>query len=75
VIKDNIISGLTVALVSIPLSSAIAIAYGTTPSRGLHTAIYAPFIGALLGGSNYNILGIASSLVNIVSGLTMVHGE
>lgn len=41
---------------------------------GLSTAIYGPAIGGILGGSNYNILGPAGALVNIVSTLSNVNG-
>lgn len=41
---------------------------------GLDTAIYGPAVGGLLGGSNYNILGPAGALVNIVSTLALVNG-
>jgi len=41
---------------------------------GLDTAIYGPAIGGLLGGSQYNILGPAGALVNIVSTLALVNG-
>lgn len=59
------------ALVSIPLSSALAMASGATAMMGLETAVYGPAIGGILGGSNYNILGPAGALVNIVSTLKM----
>lgn len=68
-VKENFFSGVTVALVSIPLSSALAMAQGGTAMMGLETAVYGPAIGGILGGSNYNILGPAGALVNIVSTL------
>jgi SulP family sulfate permease len=64
--KQNIGSGITVAFVSIPLSCALAIASGATPMMGLSSAIIAPAIQGLLGGSHYNILGPAGALVNIL---------
>ena len=41
---------------------------------GLSSAIYAPIIQGILGGSNYNILGPAGALVNIISGLVAENG-
>ena len=61
----NALPGLTVALVSIPLSTALSIAAGATPDMGLRSAIYGPAIGGILGGSDFNILGPAGALVNI----------
>jgi len=58
--------GLTVALVSIPLSTALSIAAGARPEMGLRAAVYGPAIGGVLGGSDYNILGPAGALVNIL---------
>ncbi len=62
------------ALVSIPLSTALAIASGATPIMGLSAAIYAPCISGIIGGSNYNILGPAGALVNIINGLVQENG-
>lgn len=73
-IKENLYPGITVALVSTPLSSALAMASGATAMMGLATAIYGPAISGILGGSNYNILGPAGALVNILSNLSAVNG-
>ena len=69
--KENLLSGITVSLVSIPLSCALAIASGATPMMGLSAAIYGPAVGGLVGGSNYNILGPAGALVNILNRLAL----
>ena len=66
-VKENIIPGITVALVSVPLSTALAIAQGAKPMMGLSTAVYAPALQGIIGGSNYNILGPAGALVNILN--------
>ena len=68
-------AGITVSLVSIPLSCALAIASGATPMMGLSAAIYGPGVGGLVGGSNYNILGPAGALVNILNRLAMENGR
>ena len=74
-IKENLGSGITVALISIPLSCALAIASGATPMMGLSAAIYGPAVAGLLGGSNYNILGPAGALVNILNRLSLENGR
>src|ERR1700734_1401028 len=55
--RADVISGLTVAIVALPLSMAIAIASGVTPDRGLYTAVIGGFIVSLLGGSRVQIGG------------------
>ena len=50
-LRADVTSGLTVAIVALPLSMAIAIASGVTPDRGLYTAVVGGFIVSLLGGS------------------------
>ena len=74
-VKENIGSGITVALVSVPLSTALSIASGCTPMMGLSAAIYGPLVAGLIGGSDYNILGPAGALVNILSGLVAEDGQ
>ena len=70
-VKENWMPGLTVALVSVPLSVALAIASGCTPTMGMSTAIYGPAVSGMIGGSAYNILGPAGALVNINNKLVM----
>src|SRR3954466_15646755 len=55
--RAGVIAGLTVAIVALPLSTAIAIASGVTPDRGLTTAVIGGFIVSLLGGSRFQIGG------------------
>src|ERR1700744_3847515 len=57
--RADVASGLTVAIVALPLSMAIAIASGATPDRGLYTAVIGGFIVSLLGGSRVQIGGAA----------------
>ena len=73
-IKQNILPGLTVALVSVPLSTALAIASGLQPMKGLSAGIYGPLMGGLFGGSNYNILGPAGALVNVLNKFSTENG-
>src|SRR5690349_18429015 len=55
--KADFMAGLTVAIVALPLSMAIAIASGVTPERGLFTAIVGGFIISAFGGSRFQIGG------------------
>jgi len=68
------VAGITVALVSLPLSTALAIAAGAPPMAGISAGIYGPLMGGLLGGSNYNILGPAGALVNNLNKLSSENG-
>ena len=62
------------ALISVPLSCALAISSGADPMSGLLSASYGPLMGGLFGGSNYNILGPAGALVNILNSLSFEYG-
>ena len=73
-IKANWKSGLTVALVSIPLSISLAVASGVSPVAGIITAIWASFIGASFGSSNYNIIGPTGALSGIIASYALLHG-
>ncbi len=67
-------SGLTVALISIPLALALAIASGATPTQGIITAFWAGIIGASLGGSHYNIIGPTGALSGVLVSYSLIHG-
>ncbi len=73
-LKDNWKSGVTVSLVSIPLSVSLAIAAGSTPIAGIITAIWAGFFASLLGGSNFNIVGPTGALSGILAVYAFTHG-
>src|ERR1700720_4770204 len=68
--RADVMAGLTVAIVALPLSMAIAIASGVTPDRGLYTAIVGGFIVSALGGSRFQIGGPAGGF--LVLGSTTV---
>lgn len=59
-------AGLTVAVVALPLAMALAIASGTTPDKGLHTAIVAGFLISALGGSRVQIGGPTAAFIPVV---------
>jgi SulP family sulfate permease len=73
-LKADAISGLTVAIVALPLSMAIAIASGVTPDRGLYTSIIGGFIVAAFGGSRFQIGGPAGAFIVLVSATVAQHG-
>lgn len=75
IVKENILPGITVALVSVPLSTALAMAAGASPMMGLITGIYGPGVQGILGGSHYNILGPAGALVNVLKTYSATYGE
>lgn len=66
-VKENWKSGLTVALVSIPLSISIAVASGASPVNGIVTAIWAGLIASLFSSSRFNIVGPAGALTAILA--------
>src|SRR5579884_2350167 len=73
-LRADTISGLTVAIVALPLSMAIAIASGVTPGRGLYTSIVGGLIVSLLGGSRFQIGGPAGAFIVLVAVTAERHG-
>ncbi|MCG6116998.1 MAG: SulP family inorganic anion transporter [Aquimonas sp.] len=65
-LRADLVAGLTVAIVALPLAMALAIASGTTPERGLHTAIVAGFLISALGGSRVQIGGPTAAFIPVV---------
>lgn len=70
----DIFAGVTVAMVALPLSLAIAIASGADPSKGLVTAIVAGFLISLFGGSRVQIGGPTGAFIVVVYGVIAEHG-
>ncbi len=66
---SDLVAGLIVAIIALPLSIALAIASGAAPEQGLYTAIVAGFVIALLGGSRVNISGPTAAFATIVAGI------
>lgn len=64
-IKSNIFSGLTVGIIALPLSMALAIATGVPPQLGLYTAIVAGILAAIFGSSKVNISGPTAAFIVI----------
>ena len=72
--RHDLIAGLTVAVVALPLAMALAIASGTTPDRGLFTAVIAGFLISALGGSRLQVGGPTGAFVVVVFATIERHG-
>lgn len=72
--RADAVAGLTVAIVALPLAMAIAIASGTTPDKGLITAVIAGFLISALGGSRFQIGGPTGAFIVVVYGVIQQHG-
>jgi len=72
--RHDLLAGLTVAIVALPLSMAFAIASGVTPERGLYTAIVGGFLVSALGGSRFQIGGPAGAFIVLVSATAAKYG-
>ncbi len=72
--RADAMAGLTVAIVALPLSMAIAIASGATPAQGLVTAIIGGFLISALGGSRYQIGGPAGAFIVLIGSTVAAHG-
>jgi sulfate permease, SulP family len=70
----NIVSGVIVGVVALPLAMAFAIASGAKPEQGLYTAIVAGFLVASLGGSRQQIAGPTGAFIVILAGITAKFG-
>ena len=73
-LRADAIAGLTVAIVALPLAMAIGIASGTTPDKGLLTAIVAGFLISALGGSRFQIGGPTGAFIVVVFAVIQEHG-
>jgi SulP family sulfate permease len=72
--RTDMLAGLTVAIVALPLAMALGIASGATPSQGLVSAVVGGFLISLLGGSRVQVGGPTGAFVVIVAGVIAVHG-
>src|SRR6478735_5541822 len=70
----DVIAGLTVGVVALPLAMAFGIASGVTPQAGIYTAVVAGFLISALGGSRLQIGGPTGAFVVIVAGIIARHG-
>lgn len=72
-IKD-VIAGVIVAIIALPLSIALALASGVTPEKGIYTAIIASFLISFFGGSRVQISGPTAAFATIVAGIVAKNG-
>ena len=70
----DVISGIIVAIIALPLSIALALASGVGPEQGIYTAIIAGFLISLLGGSRVQIAGPTAAFATIVAGIVAKNG-
>ena len=70
-VKD-LVAGLIVAIIALPLSIALALASGVAPACGIYTAIAAGFVVSLLGGSRVQIAGPTAAFATVVAGVVAV---
>ena len=73
-LMSDIVSGIIVAIIALPLSIALALASGVGPEEGLYTAIIAGFLIAALGGSRVQISGPTAAFATIVAGIVAQNG-
>lgn len=72
-IKD-LVAGIIVAIIALPLSIALALASGVEPACGIYTAIAAGFVVSLLGGSRVQIAGPTAAFATVVAGVVATQG-
>src|SRR5438270_5041992 len=72
--SSDLIAGVTVGLVALPLAMAFAIASGVPPQSGLYCAVIAGFLISALGGSTTQIGGPTGAFVVVVAGIIAKHG-
>src|SRR5699024_3752100 len=73
-LKNDVVAGITVGVVAIPLGMAFAIASGVNPEYGIYTTIIAGLIVALFGGSRFQIAGPTGAFIPILLGIVLQYG-
>src|SRR6184192_1142565 len=71
---SDLIAGVTVGLVALPLAMAFAIASGLSPQAGLYCAVVTGFIVSAFGGSRTQVAGPTGAFVVVVAGIVQKHG-
>lgn len=72
--EKDVVAGIVVAIIALPLSIALALASGVTPAMGIYTAIVAGLLVSLLGGSSVQIAGPTAAFATIVAGIVATQG-
>src|SRR5690606_14856664 len=73
-LRGDLIAGITVGIIAIPLAMALAIAVGAPPQHGLYTVLIGAPLIALFGGSRFNISGPTAAFVVILLPITLRFG-
>jgi SulP family sulfate permease len=73
-IANNVLAGIVVGIVALPLAMAFAIASGARPEQGLYTAIIAALLTSLFGGTRLQIAGPTGAFIAVLSVITATHG-
>ena len=73
-LMPNIVAGLVVGIVAMPLAMAFAIASGATPAQGLYTAIVAGLVTSMFGGTRVQISGPTGAFIAVLAGITAQYG-
>ena len=73
-LRADLLAGVVVGIVALPLSMALAIAVGVPPQHGLYTAIVAGAVAALTGGSKFQVTGPTAAFVVILAPIVTKHG-
>jgi SulP family sulfate permease len=73
-IRNNVLAGLVVGVVALPLAMAFAIASGARPEQGLYTAIVAALLTSIFGGTRVQISGPTGAFIAVLSIITAQHG-
>ena len=71
---NDLIAGIIVAIIALPLSIALALASGVEPAQGVYTAIFAGFTVSLFGGSRVQIAGPTAAFATGVAGIVATQG-
>ncbi len=72
--SKDLIAGIIVAIIALPLSIALALASGVEPACGIYTAIFAGFVVSFLGGSDVQIAGPTAAFATVVAGIVATSG-
>ena len=73
-VRQNLVAGVVVGIISLPLSIALAVAVGAPPVAGLYTAVFAGGVASITGGSSFNITGPTAALVPLLSAAVLRYG-
>src|SRR3954466_10111399 len=73
-LRRDVLAGLVVGIVALPLSMALAIAVGVPPQHGLYTAIVAGIVVPLVGGSRFQVAGPTAAFIVILAPILVRHG-